>query len=907
MFEIAFLSTAQISLLPAVVMAVALLWGWRWSIATALVICAIALLLQDDPWPTALTMPFAAAGGQLLRWGARCVSAALVQLLPHLFLYIQSLPGTALDRPLSIAATALTEASVNVALASACLILLPQRGRHTGQRARVHAGHIVFTLISGVSGLTALGLLGELPPGMPVDESSMRLCSLLLAALALSQVVTWRATTRLMSVQRWLSGDTKTSPAVPALLEETISPLLREMHHLRRDIAHRRQDLLAAEQEIEQMRQAAEVAQRDLKLCAQQVRRKRRELEAVRNRYRVLMNHCSDVTLFATREGKIESASRSIATLLGYEPVAMKGQRLGVLIPAHQTLEHPLNLTQLEKVRAGTRPIETILRTAEGKEVSAYVQITPYAQADGDRYAIHVRDPSGMRAAITALKRAQKLTESAQRSRDLFIATMSHELRTPLHGLMATLEMMRADQSSPQELQQRLSVARLSARSLLKIANDILDLTRINSGHFTLQDEVFSLARLLHEVIDASRAQADSLHLSLSLQLPSTLPPSFHGDPTRLKQIMNNLISNALKCTTRGGIHLNVAYDGRQITIDVIDTGEGVPVDRRHAIFDPFVQVETATSRHGGTGLGLPISRRLAQAMGGDLVLLRSSTAGSVFRLTVALGASHETPPDEQTQRIFRNPRGRILVVEDNSTNRFVAEALLLNLQCPATIVDNGEDALRLMSQEQFDLILMDCQMPGMDGYQTTRRLRAMLPHRIPIIAMTANAMADDRPRCLEAGMDDFLPKPFGRAALHDILCKWLRPGEQPRARVVPGERLSNLPDMDTQVFDELRHSLNHQRAPLQRICDSFVDSTEQTLSLLDGSERDTPKLKRYLHSLLGSAGMVGARRVEHLAGYLQTVVTDGDEAGAAAAAPALRQSMQRFHREFQRRISEDS
>jgi len=902
LFELSLHPSAGISLLPAIIMAVALLGGWRWAAALALTTLFVALLLDNASGTTALGLPFAVASGEALRRSMGCFPALIMQLLAKLILYLQALANGLAAKPWEATGMALTEATFNVALSIGCVALLPRRATSHARRARIGTGHLIFMLIAGSAALTTIGLLQTLPAQTLSDEIWLRVCALLALAIVIAYLATLHAQTRLRGIQRWLQGD---APSPPQLLcpelEKDALGVMRETRRLRRDLVNRSQQLDSAEKTIEQLKKMLQTSKGMLKQRLLRLRQTEHALGVFRNRYRVLMRHSSDVAMFVTPDGTIESASRSILTLLGYDAAAVKGQRLSVLVPAHQSVEHPLSNLSAENVTASLHPFETILRSADGKEIAAHIQICQYTQANGHRFAIHVRDPSGTRAAITALRRAQKMTKEARRSRELFIAAMSHELRTPLHGLLATLEMMRTEPQSAQELQQRLSVARLSARSLLKIANDILDLTRIDSGHFPLQHELFSLGRLLQELIDASRAQADSLHLSLTMQLPEWLPRSFHGDPVRLKQIMNNLISNALKCTRRGGVHLNVEYDAQRITIDVIDSGEGVPADKRESIFDPFIQVDKTRASRGGTGLGLPISRRLARAMGGDVILLRSSETGSVFRVTLALEASHESPRDEQTQRIFRNPRGRILVVEDNSTNRFVAEALLASLNCPATIVDNGAEAVQLLGEQHFDLVLMDCQMPEMDGYETTRRIRAQLHHRVPVIAMTASTMADDRPRCLAAGMDDFLPKPFGRAALHDILCKWLRPDRQGAA--TPNDPIAALPDLDQRAFDELSHSLRHERAPLQRICEAFVDSADQILLLLKNGQIDAASVKIYLHSLLGSAGMVGARRVEYLAGQLQAFVADGNQAATAHAVDALVQSMQRFRDEFNRSI----
>ena len=903
LFPLDLLPSAQVSFVATVILAMALLHGWRAAAALALVALIIGWSAGQPVGPRLTLLLAAVAAGVVLRSATSCMPVLALLLTPKFMAYGWSLySGTAGD-PWLTAAVAVIEATANTALAIGCIVLVPRRDPPEPTLARVNTGHVMFLLVAGSTAFTAIGMLGTLQPSTLEDSLWPQVCALLIAALLITHLATLYAETLLRGIQRWVGRDLTSAPRLlSAGLEESLASVLRERHQLRHSLIDRCHELESVARQNEQLRKLAETSRRLLEQCLRRLRQSERAVRIVQSRYRILMSQCTDIALFVTRDGRIESASRSILRLLGYDPAAVRGRPLNLLIPRDQTSGHPLR--SIEAAAASRAPLATTLRTAAGKGFDTHIEIRRFPQPDGDHYAIHVRDPSSKHAASTAAASAQERAEHA-RSRDLFIATMSHELRTPLHGLLATLEMMRAEQQSPQQLQQHLSVARLSARSLLKIANDILDLTRINSGHFTLQHEAFALQRLLQEVTEGFGAQADALRLYLSLHIVDDLPPSFMGDPVRVKQIMNNLVSNALKFTKRGGVDMNVSYDGQRITIDVIDAGQGVPADQRDAIFDPFVRAHPTHSIHGGTGLGLPISRRLAQAMGGDLVLLRSSEAGSAFRLTLPLEASQQSPREEQSQRLFRNPRGRILVVEDNSTNRFVAEALLAGLRCPATIVDNGSEAIRLHSEQRFDLILMDCRMPGMDGYETARRIRALSQHRVPIIAMTASAMAEERHRCLQAGMDDFLPKPFGRAALHDMLCKWLHSDK--RRGSTATDPAHELPDLDTKVFDELSRSVHHERAPLQRICESFVESAAKLPPLLNGDTTDAAALKYRLHSDLGCAGTVGARRVEHLARQLQAVLADGDDIDPLASATAISQAIRSFQQQFYRRLEEHS
>ena len=469
---------------------------------------------------------------------------------------------------------------------------------------------------------------------------------------------------------------------------------------------------------------------------------------------------------------------------------------------------------------------------------------------------------------------------------------------------MATIDMLRDERLSA-EGRHRVGIARASARTLLNIANDILDLSRIDAGVFPLEQRPFPLATVIREVVDEARARAESLGLELRSAIEGALPRSFIGDPARIKQILANLVSNALKFTSAGSVSLRVRYDGRQCVIDVVDTGEGVPDDKHDVIFEPFVQAESKVSRRaGGAGLGLPISRRLSEAMGGSVVLINSSPAGSTFRVTLTLAASDEEPLEDQSQRILKNPPGRILVVEDHPASQYVAKSLLESLDCTVSVASTGAEAMELLGRENFDLVFMDCQLPGMDGYETTRRMRTVLHRYIPVVAITANAMVDDKQRCLEAGMDDFLPKPFTKSVLSDLLCKWLVPGANTGGDGDIGALIAELPVLAVPVFDELWQSLQWRLSPLKKIYESFLSVARETLEVLRAEEPvDDAVLTRRLHTLVGSAGMVGARQVERLTVWLSEAVKGDRHAELESGRVLLAAAVRRFEQELERRL----
>jgi len=293
----------------------------------------------------------------------------------------------------------------------------------------------------------------------------------------------------------------------------------------------------------------------------------------------------------------------------------------------------------------------------------------------------------------------------------------------------------------------------------------------------------------------------------------------------------------------------------------------------------------------------------LSEAMNGSLTLLRSSPSGSTFRLVLPLPISDDPPVEEQSQRILALVQGRILVVEDDVASQYVAQTLLQSLECPARIASGGKEALELIRTEEFDLVLMDCEMPEMDGYETTQNIRRVLERHIPIIAMTASTMMSDRQRCFGAGMDDILPKPFGKSALNDVLGRWLSPKSASAAKGTLAERVATLPTLDAGVFEELRESLHWQLPPLRMIYASFRESAHEIASLAAQADGGAGRASRRLHSLQGSAGLVGARQIEHVAAWLAEGVEERKPQELTETLALLRESLRRFEQELDQRL----
>ena len=387
--------------------------------------------------------------------------------------------------------------------------------------------------------------------------------------------------------------------------------------------------------------------------------------------------------------------------------------------------------------------------------------------------------------AMAQLIQTREEAEKANSAKSDFLAMMSHELRTPMNGVLGMLQLLETTQMTEEQVEYA-ALASQSTEHLLKVINDILDFSRIERAPFELENIAFNLADLISSCAQAFAHSAMQRGLKLQLQLPDGLQAlHVQGDPTRIRQILVNLIGNALKFTERGQVTIEPQWQSLDhellwFTCTIRDSGIGIAAEHLEPMFNAFQQADSSISRrYGGTGLGLPIARALAERMGGTLRAQSVEGQGSAFTLEIPLALSRQAlpaPPPAPRPSSANGAGRQVLLVEDNPVNQTVIEAMLRSLGFTVSVATDGAQAVHSAESLEFEAILMDCRLPIIDGYEATRQIRK-LPgcSEVPIIALTANALQGDREACLSAGMNDYLAKPFKRTDLQQILQRWLQ------------------------------------------------------------------------------------------------------------------------------------
>jgi signal transduction histidine kinase/DNA-binding response OmpR family regulator/GAF domain-containing protein len=642
----------------------------------------------------------------------------------------------------------------------------------------------------------------------------------------------------------------------------------------------------------------------------------RADVEQTREMLQTVLENMSDGIVLFDKDLRLKFVNRKLMEFQQYTPeVACPGASIYDLLRFQAERGDFGPVDDVERVveeraalalKPGINRYERKRRTAGGR----YLEFNFKRLDDGGLLAVH-RDITGLKereealasakeaaeAALDAAERARWEAEAANMAKSTFLATMSHEIRTPMNGVLGMIEVLER-QGLTDDQRRTVLTMRESAQALLHIIDDVLDFSKIEAGRLELEATAFSLSGLIEGVLETFRPQVLAKPLRLDVEINAGSQDALVGDPIRVRQILLNLLSNAIKFTEQGGVQVRASTlplggGSTRATLAVADTGIGMNAEQLARLFQPFVQADSSTTRQfGGTGLGLSIVRRLAQLMGGDVVVESAPGVGSTFTVTLTL---HAAPADSPLKALLRpiaptsmriaEPPGkslRVLVVDDHPVNREVLVLQLKLLGVAADAAENGAEALAAWKRGGYAAMLADIHMPKMDGRELAQRLRSAEADRgalrTPIIAVTANAMKGEEERCLASGMDAYLVKPVTIERLRATLERWLPIEEEASSISNPADRSQCTAVIDRDV---LTAWLGDDEAALNSLLAKFCETAIETEREIESASRtgDLARLAAAAHKLKGAAQAIGAARVGAAAAKLEHAGKAGDRA----------------------------
>lgn len=650
-------------------------------------------------------------------------------------------------------------------------------------------------------------------------------------------------------------------------------------------------DMIFARDEMGRPSQILSIAQdiTESKLTAQ-------ALAASEARLRALRDALPDLLFVVRADGTFLEFYAPRNEDLRLDPATFLGQTIAAVMPPEfAAVAYP---AMARVVETGVLElIEYPLQLGQGEQMFE----ARIARIAGDELLIVVRDITERRRTTEALLRAKEAAEAADRAKSTFLAHISHEIRTPLTAIIGMSGLLRNTDIAPHQREYVMTI-QTGATTLLNLIGNILDFSKIEAGQMELNAQPFDLRACVNEALELIAHEARRKGLALESEVQATVPGVLDGDGGRLRQVLVNLLGNAVKFTERGSVALLVS--GRplsetdyELTIAISDTGIGIPADQLAHIFDPFVQADSATTRRfGGTGLGLSISKQIVELMGGQINVTSATGKGSTFTLTLPLRIAETIPdalrPGVGERETVQRRQLRILLAEDNLINQDVLRRLLENLGYTPDVASNGAEALAAVSRQPYDVVLMDIQMPELDGEEATRRIRALgsaivQPH---IIALTASALRGDRERYLAAGMDDYLSKPVQVGDLRAALNRAALPGSNtstpaaappdPRpARQSAPAAASRL--IDWAMVEHLIESLGMEPAQsAEMVLDLFSRALSAQLTEITQAVAtdDRPQVRLLAHKLRGGSRQLGATRLADQWTTLETAAQSADE-----------------------------
>lgn len=591
------------------------------------------------------------------------------------------------------------------------------------------------------------------------------------------------------------------------------------------------------------------------------------------NFYKAVVEDGSDIIFIVNFEGKILYHNASVHETLGYRAKSLIGKNFfDFILPA-----------SLEELKANFKQTQKRVYT-EKVEFQFLCKDKTYRFLEFN--AINLKNKEGLPGLILDCRDITQRKEDAvellrlQKAKEQFLANISHEIRTPINGIAGIAGLLSSNQN-PEEREMYLSAIRHSAENLKVIINDILDLAAIDSGKLKFEKIAFNLKDLLPSLIATFMYQAREKNLALHYTIDEALNKILLGDPVRLNQVLINLISNAVKFTHTGAIHVACELEKEQkgicqVRISVKDTGVGIPAEKLNTIFESFSQAdESVTRRFGGTGLGLTIARQLVELQNGRIEVISQEHVGSTFTVSIPYAVGSTKVSKLASQHIANNvaittQNVRVLLVEDNDINRLYAKSILQTWKCITDIAENGLIAIEKLKNNAYDVILMDVQMPVMDGYEATKAIR-MMPHPVgstPIVALTANATKIDVEKCLVAGMNDYLSKPFTPEDLYEMLFEKLK--------IVPTTSSAlKIPSINKQYdLAYLKNMSGNNEEFIKEMLQTFIQSIPNLLKEMEDSLSlsDFVQLGRIAHQIKPSMTLLGIDHLKESAVQIESI-----------------------------------